>query len=199
MSSDGERGRGARVVGAGELDEPADAVDELHRSQARAVGVEQPRAVDEDGEALRARDRDVEAVGVEEEVEAARDVLAGRAGHRVEDDRRLLALEAVDGADADAGGDAVADAAHGEVVGRDDEDVVGDEVAGSSPSSSVTVAPASRSRHAAAIAVGLLGAGLAAALVLDRERAQPDAGDARRRARRPGASAHAGRERRRES
>ena len=56
---------------------------------------------DEVREALRPRDRDVEPVAREQEVEPARDVLAARARHRVEDDRRLLALELVDGADPD--------------------------------------------------------------------------------------------------
>jgi hypothetical protein len=58
---------------------------------------------DEHRDALRARHGDVEAVGVEEEREAAGHVLAGGAGHREEDDGRLLALDAVDGADAQAG------------------------------------------------------------------------------------------------
>ena len=59
------------------LREPAHAIDQLHRPKARAVGVEQAGAVNEDGDALCARDRDVQAVGVEQEVEAAGDVLAG--------------------------------------------------------------------------------------------------------------------------
>ena len=106
-----------------ELEVATGAVDERHRLKRVAVGVEQPWAVDEDGEALGPGDRDVEAVRVEEEIDAARHVLAGRAGHRVEDDRRLLALEAVDRADADTRGHVLADAVHGEVVRRDDEDV----------------------------------------------------------------------------
>ena len=80
---------------------------------------------DEVREALRPRDRDVEAVPREQEVEPARDVLAARARHRVEDDRRLLALELVDGADPDAPvGDLLAQAAHLRVVRRDDDDVL---------------------------------------------------------------------------
>ena len=63
----GDHGRDDRH-GAGHLGEPAGAVDELHRLQRAAVGVEQARADDEHREALRARDGDVEAVAVEEEV-----------------------------------------------------------------------------------------------------------------------------------
>ena len=85
-----------------------------------------------------ARDRDVEAVAAEEEVEAARDVLAGGAGHREEDDGRLAALEHVDGADADACGHGLADAGDGEVVGRDDHQVGALERARLRRSSSVT-------------------------------------------------------------
>ena len=66
------------------------------------VDVEQRGRADEVGEALRPRDRDVEAVARDEEVESARRVVARRGGHREEDDRRLLALELVDGADRDA-------------------------------------------------------------------------------------------------
>ena len=142
--------------------------------------------------------RDVEAVRVEEEVEAARHVLAGGAGHRVEDDRRLLALEAVDGADAHAVGHALADAAHGEVVGRDDEDVVGDERRASSPSSSVTRRAGEQVAAGRGDRLGLLGAGLAAALVLDGERAQAGAGE-RAAAASTRRLAHAARERSRES
>ena len=77
---------------------------------------------DEVREALRPRDRDVQPVPREEEVEPARDVLAARARHRVEDDRRLLALELVHGADADSlVRDLLAQAADVRVVRRDDD------------------------------------------------------------------------------
>ena len=47
-----------------------------------------------------------------EEFESAGNVVAARAGHRVEDDRRLLPLELVDGADPDPPvGDVLAQAA----------------------------------------------------------------------------------------
>ena len=63
------------------------------RLERPAVGVEQSRVVHEDGQALGSRGGDVEAVGVEEEVDSARNVLAGGTRQRVEDHRRLLALE----------------------------------------------------------------------------------------------------------
>ncbi len=51
-----------------------------------------------------ARKVDVDAVAVEGEADAARGVLRGRAGHRDEDDRRLLPLELVHRPHADARG-----------------------------------------------------------------------------------------------
>jgi hypothetical protein len=44
--------------------------------QTPAVGVEQPRAVDQDREALRERDRDIQTMIVEEEVDPAGRLLA---------------------------------------------------------------------------------------------------------------------------
>ena len=69
------------------------------------------RAADQDREAARAGDRDVEAVAAEEELDVAGDLLAAGGRHREEDDLGLLALELVDGADPDAGGQAVFEAA----------------------------------------------------------------------------------------
>ena len=82
------------------------------------------RARDEHGERLRARDRDVEAVAREEELEVARQVVAARGRHREEDDRRLLPLELVDRADPRVRPEPGAQAAHLRVVRRHDEHVV---------------------------------------------------------------------------
>src|SRR5439155_22970098 len=69
------------------------------------------------------RDGDVEPVAAEEEVEVARDLLAAGRRQGEEDNRRLLALELVDGADMYAAGQMGPKAAHLSVVRRDDHDV----------------------------------------------------------------------------
>jgi hypothetical protein len=84
------------------LDEPAERVHEPHLVDRVAADVDQARAADQVREALRARDRDVQAVAREQGLEAARDLGAARARRRVENDRRPLALELVDRADAHA-------------------------------------------------------------------------------------------------
>ena len=71
-----------------ELDEPAERVRELQVLDGAAVDLEQPRRAGDVREALRARDGDVQSVARHQEVEPARDVLAARRRHRVEDDRR---------------------------------------------------------------------------------------------------------------
>ena len=70
----------------------------------------------QDREALSARDGDVETVIVEEEIDTAWRLLTRRARHGVEHDRRLLALEAVDGSDANAVRHGLANAAHRQVI-----------------------------------------------------------------------------------
>ena len=87
--------------------------------------MEQGGARDDDGEALRARDCDVEAVFVVEELDVAGEVVGARGGHRDEDCFGLLALELVDGADAGAGGEDRLQQVHLRIVGRYDQDVVG--------------------------------------------------------------------------
>ena len=62
--------------------------------------VEQTRAAYQHAGSARARDRDVEAIALEEKLHVARHVVAARRCHRIEDDGGLLALELVDGADA---------------------------------------------------------------------------------------------------
>jgi hypothetical protein len=86
------RGRGKRL--ASDLDEPPEGVREPHLLDRAAVGVQQTRARDQVREALRPRDRHVQAVAREEEVEPARDVVRARARQRI-DHRRLLTLQLV--------------------------------------------------------------------------------------------------------
>lgn len=81
--------------------------------------------MDEHGEALRPGDRNVEAVPVEQEVDAARNILAGGTGHRIENDRRLLTLKSVDGPDTDPIRHLVTNAVNGELIRGDDKDVRG--------------------------------------------------------------------------
>ena len=66
----------------------------------RQSGSNSARAADENAERLRARRRDVQAIRAVEKVHAARRVLGRRRRQRHDDDRRLLTLKLVDGADA---------------------------------------------------------------------------------------------------
>ena len=104
------------------------------------------------------RDGDVEAVAAEEELDVAGDVFAAGGRHREEGDLGLLALELVDGADADAGGQPVLEAADLGVERGEHEDVGGLEgvllpivvdVGGAWPSSS-SIAAAMRSASSGA-------------------------------------------------
>ena len=90
-----------RAWGVGEFDEAAERVCEPHVFDRLAVDFEQLRRADEVGEALGARDGDVEAVAGEEKAQSARDVFPARRSGGVEDDARFLSLKLVDGADRD--------------------------------------------------------------------------------------------------
>ena len=68
------------------------------------------RAADDHRHRPRARDRDVETIAAEEELQPARHVLAARRGHREEHDRRFAALKLVHRADFDAGRQTLAQA-----------------------------------------------------------------------------------------
>ena len=85
-----------------QLHEAAQRVRQPHLLDGRALDLQEPRRAHQVGEALGARDGDVESVSREQEVEPARHVFSGGACHRVEDDRRLATLKLVDGADLDA-------------------------------------------------------------------------------------------------
>jgi hypothetical protein len=56
----------------GKLEVAAGAVDQGHGLERMAFRVEKPRTVDQDGDALRSGNRNVEAVCVEEEIDATR-------------------------------------------------------------------------------------------------------------------------------
>lgn len=79
--------------------------------------------MDEYGEVLCVRDRDVELVFVEEEFEFLWYVFICRACHCVDDDRCFLFLEVVHGVDADVGWYAFVNCLYGEVVWCYYEDV----------------------------------------------------------------------------
>src|SRR5919109_4281200 len=96
----------------GHLHEPAERIYELHLLHRPTFRIKKPRAGDDVGQAARPRDRHVQAVPREEEVEPARDVLAARARHREEGDGRLLALELVHGSDPHLVGERLAETAH---------------------------------------------------------------------------------------
>src|SRR5438552_3126062 len=113
-------------------------------------------------------------MGVEEEVEAPGGVLAGRARERVEDHRRLLPLEAVDGAHSDPFGNSAPDAPNREVVRGDHEDVFW--AYGACVSVGVRHAgPGEQIMATTGDHLRLLWACLAAAVVLDRQAAEADA------------------------
>jgi hypothetical protein len=80
-------------VALGVLDQPTQGVDELHLLDRVTARLQQAGRADKNREALRAGDRDVEAVARKEEREIPRHVLAARGRHREEHDRRLLPLE----------------------------------------------------------------------------------------------------------
>src|SRR4051812_6314957 len=77
------------------LDEPAQGVDLAELLRRPHGGVEQLLAHHHDSQRLGPRDRDVEPVQVVEERDTTRRVLGAGRRHRVDDDRRLLALELV--------------------------------------------------------------------------------------------------------
>src|SRR6266480_6382376 len=79
--------------------QPAQRVNQLHLLNRPAARFEEPWRADEKGKALRARDRDVEAIAGEQKCEIARHVFAAGSRHRKENNRRLLALELVHSTD----------------------------------------------------------------------------------------------------
>ena len=105
----------------------AETVHQPHLLHRPAPRLQQPRAAHQHRHRLRARDRHVQPVAAEQELEPARNVVAAAARHREEDDRRFAPLELVHRPDLDAGGQRLQQAAHLHVVGRDDEDVGGRE------------------------------------------------------------------------
>ena len=98
--------------------EQAEFLDRIGRGVADAL------IADDDGESLGTGDRNVEAVAVEDEFEAAGPELAGTGAKGKDDDRRFLALEAVDRADFGPCGQRLFEAADLEVVRGDKHDVI---------------------------------------------------------------------------
>src|SRR6266851_4443272 len=77
------------------LHEPTQRIHKLHLRGRVAGDVEEARGGDDHGQAPRPRDRDVEAVAAEEEVDVARQVVTARRRHGEEDHLRLAALKFV--------------------------------------------------------------------------------------------------------
>src|SRR6266542_2313719 len=105
------------------LKEPAKCVQETHLLDRATPSLEEPRARHKDRKTPRPRDRDVEPIPLEQEFHIARRVRTTRSRHREEHDRRLAALELVDGADLNGTGERIAQASHLLVVGGDHHEV----------------------------------------------------------------------------
>src|SRR5438445_1755159 len=86
---------------AGGIREATGDIDHPHLFRRASICHKELRARGDIGQALRSRDRDIEAVWREQEFDPAREVLAARRRHREEHDRRLLALELVHRTDSD--------------------------------------------------------------------------------------------------
>ena len=95
----GTEGVTQRPDPGGELEVATESVGELDLAGGAALGLEQARVGDQDAGAGGARGRDVEAVQAEQELHAVGDVFRRGRSHRVDHDRRFLALELVDGPD----------------------------------------------------------------------------------------------------
>ena len=78
------------------LGKPAQRVYQLHLLDRITAGLEKARRTNKISKALRARDRDVEAIAGEKKSEITRHVFAAGRCHRKEQDRRLLAVTLVD-------------------------------------------------------------------------------------------------------
>ena len=153
------------------LNQQAQRVREAHLLDRPAVRIEETRRTDEVRQALGARDRDVEAVAAEEELDVARDLGAARGRHREEDDRRLLSLELVDGADPDPHvGDSLPQAPDVRVVRRDDHHVP---LLERPLTMLVHVGRPEKQLELAGDRLRLLGRRLPVALVLDRQEPEP--------------------------
>jgi len=107
----------------GHLGEAAEGVSEAHVGGSVAFGLEESRIADDNGAGASAGGGDVEAIERVEELHAVRDVLLGGSGEGVDHNGGLLALEFVDGADANVG-DALRKIEDLQIVGRDDHDFV---------------------------------------------------------------------------
>jgi hypothetical protein len=84
---------------------------------------EKSGAMNDDRETLRTADGDVESIWVEEKFCPARRFCSLRGRHRSDDDRGLLPLELVNGADLRAPRQKLFEEIHLQVIGSDNEDV----------------------------------------------------------------------------
>ena len=82
-----------------QLQVPTESVRHLHLARCPALRTKQFRTTHQDAACTRPRRRDVEPKAIVEELHPPRCILWARGRHGVDDDRRLLALEAIDGAD----------------------------------------------------------------------------------------------------
>jgi hypothetical protein len=83
------------------LHKPTKRIDQPHLLRAPAPNVQQLRAANQHRQTPRPRNRYVQPVPTEQELQVTRDLLSARRRHREEAHRRLLALELVDGAHPD--------------------------------------------------------------------------------------------------
>src|SRR5271166_3486933 len=112
------------ILAFGQLNQPAERVDESHLLDGAAVNVQQLGIAYQNREAAGAGDRDVESVAAIEELDIAGNLSARGGGHRKEHDVGLLTLELVDRPDADTVGKPIDKTANLCVVRRDDHDVL---------------------------------------------------------------------------
>src|SRR5688572_29092570 len=85
-------------LGWGEVTQATERVRQLHLSWCSTEHPHELRASYDDGQALGARYRDIEAVEVVQELHATGCLLWGGRRHRIDDHWRLSSLELVDGA-----------------------------------------------------------------------------------------------------
>src|SRR5581483_4089093 len=106
-----------------EFDETADPVGLPHLLGCPTANAEQCRAANQHRKTASPRDRHIETIDAEKKAEMPRQVVGTGCCQRVDNDGGLLALDLVDGPDARAFGQAVAELGHLGVVGSNEQDV----------------------------------------------------------------------------
>ena len=107
----------------GQFSVSTERIGELHLARCPTLGLEKARRRDYDANALRSRNGNVQSVGAVEELHSARRIRVTGGRHGINDNRSLLALKFVYGADASAG-NALLQLEDLRIVGRDDQDIV---------------------------------------------------------------------------